>query len=176
MNKPFRQFFRLILLTIFASACTTARQIDVLPSVTPLPPTFSTFEMDPESLPAFLGPVLISNFAVALAEHGYEPVVNNGDVVITLRLHQEQLGQEPTKQRGSVDDFAEQIDTSGETRFIARIVVEVRSKGEPGLLWTGSIQRLHTIRAGDYMHMGPASNAFLQAFRELLVNYPGPPD
>jgi hypothetical protein len=48
--------------------------------------------------------------------------------------------------------LAERIAEGGETRFIARIVVE--------------------IRAGDYMHMGPASGAFLAAFRELLMDYP----
>lgn len=154
-------------------SCATPRQIDVLASPAPSQFTFKSYEINPEFLPAFLGPVLVSNFAVALAEKGYEPVVEGGDAVVTLRLVKEQISTAASED-ASEDAFAEQINESGETRFIARIVVEIRAKGEPDIQWQGSIQRLHTIRAGDYMHMGPASGAFLEAFRELLANYPKP--
>jgi hypothetical protein len=156
-------------------ACATPRQIDVLASAAPGQFGFKTYEINPELLPAFLGPVLVSNFAVALAEKGYEPVVDRGDAVVTLRLVQEQIGKDASHgaSKSAADDaFAERIAEGGETRFIARFVVEIRAKGESDIQWQGSVQRLHTIRAGDYMHMGPASGAFLAAFRELLTDYP----
>ncbi len=126
-----------------------------------------TFEVDAEDLPAFLGPVLVSNFSVALAERGLQPVMENGQAVITLRYEQEDLTAPM-----SHDAFDERIDEGSDTRFVARVVVEVRAQGSSEVLWSGSIQRLHNIRPGDYMHTGRASIALLEAFRDMLSDYP----
>ena len=141
--------------------------IGVTPGAGAAPPELRSFTVLAEDMPAFLGPIVVSNFSVAMAERGLQPVSDNGAAVVTLRFEQE--GMAPGSSR---DGFAERIDQGGDTRFLAIIRVEVRRTGEDAILWQGSIQRMHSIRPGDYMHTGPASVAFLDAFRALLKDYP----
>lgn len=126
-----------------------------------------TFEVHAVDLPAFLGPILVSNFNVAMAERGMQPVMENGDAIVKLSYEQQDL---ETSQ--DHDNFDERIDQGGEARFVARVVVEMRARGSEEVLWSGSIQRLHSIRPGDYMHTGRASIALLDAFRDLLSDHP----
>ena len=128
---------------------------------------FRTFHTVTEDMPAFLGPIVVSNFSVAMAERGIQPVVEGGEAEVTLRL--EQRSQTPS---GKEDVFAGQIDEGGEALFLAQVVVEVRAAGSSEVLWSGSVQRQHRIRPGDYMHVGRASVALLDAFRDLLKDYP----
>ncbi len=127
----------------------------------------TSFEVQTEKLPAFLGPILVSNFSVALAERGLQPVASDGDAVVTLRYVQEDL----TIEQGH-DAFDERIDQGSDTRFVAKVEVEINAASTGELIWAGSIQRLHSIRPGDYMHTGSASVALLEAFRDLLSDYP----
>lgn len=128
---------------------------------------FRTFHVVTEDMPAFLGPILVSNFSVAMAERGVHPVATGGEAVVTLRLVQENQGS--TK---PVDEFAGHIDQGSDASFLARVVVEVRAADSEEILWQGSVQRQHRIRPGDYMHVGRASEALLEAFRDLLRDYP----
>ena len=129
-----------------------------------------SFEVRSVELPVFLGPIMVSNFSVALAERGLQPVATGGDALVTLRYVQSNLTQD---QR--LDGFDERMGSGGETRFVARIAVEFRRPGESEVIWQGSIQRLHSIQPGDYMHTGQASVALLAAFRDLLQDYPALP-
>lgn len=134
-------------------------------------PDFRSFEVQADQLPAFLGPIIVSNFSVAMAERGLQPLVSGGDAKVTLSYVQEDKRAIPAN-----DAFEGRIDQGGEARFVARILVEVRAVDGGPVLWSGSIARLHSIRPGDYMHTGTASVAFLEAFRELLVSYPVVPE
>lgn len=116
---------------------------------------YSSFRVEAVDLPAFLGPVIVSNFSVAMAERGYQPVSSGGDMVATVRYIQENLPVE--------DD---------EVRFVARVSVALNPAGSEQILLSGSIQRLHTVQAGEYMHVGDASISFLQAFREMVRDLP----
>ena len=128
---------------------------------------FRTFHVVTEDMPAFLGPIVVSNFSVAMAERGIQPVPEDGEAEVTLRLV-----QETRDSSDSGDEFAGHIDQGGEASFIARVVVEVRAADSSEVLWQGSVQRRHRIRPGDYMHVGRASAALLEAFRDLLRDYP----
>lgn len=140
-------------------------------SVTPADPgsvpAFRSFEVEAQALPAFLGPIIVSNFSVAMAERGLQPVSQGGDAVVTLRYVQDELATSETD-----DEFGGQTDPGANARFMARVVVEIRGNESSEIVWSGSIQRLHTIRPGDYMHTGRASVALLEAFRRLLSDYP----
>jgi hypothetical protein len=129
-----------------------------------------TFTIAPVNIPAFLGPLMVSNLSVAFAGKGLQPVMEDADLAITLRFEQIDLTQQIVK-----DGFDESISPGGEVRFIAKMIVEVRKTGSDGIMWSGSIQRTHTVSPGEYMHTGKASIALLDAFNELLVNYPGTP-
>ncbi|MBT4159917.1 MAG: hypothetical protein HOC70_01430 [Gammaproteobacteria bacterium] len=157
-----------LLLVLVLSSCTTNYLgISVTEGDVSDPSGFQSFEVDAVDLPAFLGPILVSNFSVAMAERGLQPVVEGGEAVVTIRYEQEDLTTAV-----SHDAFDERIDEGSDTRFVARIVVEVRARNASEVLWSGSIQRLHNIRPGDYMHTGRASVAFLDAFRDMLSSYP----
>jgi hypothetical protein len=127
-----------------------------------------TFTVAPEDIPAFLGPLMVSNLSVAFAGKGLQPVVEDADLAITLRFEQIDLTQQNAK-----DDFDEHLSPGGEVRFIAKMVVEVRKTGTDRIVWSGSIQRTHTISPGEFMHTGNASLSLLDAFNELLIDYPG---
>jgi hypothetical protein len=127
-----------------------------------------TFTVVPENIPVFLGPLMVSNLSVAFAGKGLQPVMEDADLAITLRFEQIDLTQENAK-----DDFDEHISPGGEVRFIAKMIVEVRKTNKDKIMWSGSIQRTHTVSPGEYMHTGNASIALLDAFSELLSEYPG---
>jgi hypothetical protein len=158
----------LFVVVSFAGGCAVSNLgISATGTDTDQPVSFESFEVKAVDLPAFLGPIIVSNFSVALAERGLQPVISGGEAIAILRYIQEDL---TTAQQH--DDFEERIDVGSDTRFVARIAVEIRQAGSQDIAWAGSIQRLHTIRPGDYMHTGRASVAFLDSFRELLQDYP----
>lgn len=41
------------------------------------------------------------------------------------------------------------------------------------MVWSGSIQRTHTVSPGEFMHTDRASIALLDSFMELLVEFTG---
>jgi hypothetical protein len=121
---------------------------------------FQTFEVRAVNLPAFLGPIIVSNFSVALAEKGPQPVNETGEALVIIRYEQ--------ANKSLIKSGVPQ----GEARFTARIAVEVRQAGSDDVLWAGYIERDHDIEAGEYMHTGRASIAMLEAFRHMLRSYP----
>lgn len=126
-----------------------------------------SFHVRADKIPAFLGPIIVSNFSVAMAEKGLQPVTSGGAAEVILRYEQDNLLQQP-----DADSFDEQMAQGGETRFVARIVAEVTASGGDTIVWRGSISRLHTVSPGEYMHTGRASVALLSAFRDMLESYP----
>jgi hypothetical protein len=156
------------LLVLCITACAvSSRGIDVSVGSGNLTQDLASFQVVTEQMPGFLGPIVVSSFSMALSERGLALVSEGGDAVVTLRLDQEQLGENRVR-----DDFEESVEGNDEVRFMAEIVVEIRAVGGDAVLWQGSIRRLHTARAGDYMHSGPASSALLEAFRAMLKDYP----
>ncbi|MFT7246467.1 MAG: hypothetical protein ACI82A_003843 [Candidatus Azotimanducaceae bacterium] len=168
-NHVIRNICTLITLLALGACTSISRGIDVTNGEGIAPPSLKSFHVVADQIPAFLGPIIVSNFSVAMAERGMQPVSEGGDAVATLRLEQVQMLENRTR-----DDFDERIEEGGETRFMARIIVEIRVAKEDKVLWQGSVQRLHTVRPGDFMHTGRASVSFLEAFRELLEDYPAP--
>ena len=83
--------------------------------------SFQTFHVRAETVPAFLGPIIVSNFSVALAERGFHPMSGDADVEVTVRFEQENLSQPQDR-----DDFDERFDDGGEMKFVAKIVIEMR--------------------------------------------------
>jgi hypothetical protein len=158
-----------IALLLVSSCSQTNRGINVGAAVQTGEWSFRTFEVRAENMPAFLGPVMASNFSVAMAERGLQPVADHADAIVTLRYDQQNYYSTKPDPR---DEFAERIDQNIDTRFVAKIIVEVRSADNEDVVWTGSIQRVHAIRAGDYMHIGRASQALLISFRTLLESFP----
>lgn len=129
-------------------------------------PVPRTFTVAADEIPAFLGPLMISNFSVAFANIGMQPVERDPDLVVTLRYEQTNLAPEQER-----DDFDERVMTGDAERFYARIVIEVRDATSDSLLWSAHVQRLHDVGPGDYMHTGVASIAIYEAFTQVLKGY-----
>ncbi len=130
--------------------------------------SYETFDVTAVDIPAFLGPLMVSNFSVAFAGRGMQPVSDGGDLNVILRFEQVDLARPEIR-----DDFDERISPGGEVRFIARIIIDMKDAKTGETVWSGSIQRTHDISPGEYMHTGRASVALLDAFSALLMDYPG---
>ena len=127
-----------------------------------------TFQVVTRNVPAFLGPLMVSNFSVAFANIGMQPVESGADLMVELRYEQSNLSPDRAH-----DDFEERIATGDAMRFIARVVIEVRDAKTRQLVWSGHVQRLHDVGPGDYMHTGRASIAIYDAFTKVLKDYSG---
>lgn len=129
---------------------------------------YQSFSVSAVDIPAFLGPLMVSNFSVALAARGLQPVEDGADLDVVLKYVQTNLMQSNAK-----DDFDESLSPGGDVRFIAKIVVEIKETSSGKMVWSGSIQRTHTVSPGEFMHTGRASISLLDSFMELLVDFDG---
>jgi hypothetical protein len=129
---------------------------------------YESFAVSAVDIPAFLGPLMVSNFSVALAARGLQPVMEDADLDVVLKYVQTNLIQGNAK-----DDFDESLSPGGDVRFIAKIVVEIRDADSGEMVWSGSIQRTHNVSPGEFMHTGRASISLLDSFIELLVDFNG---
>ena len=127
----------------------------------------STFEVKAINLPAFLGPLMVSNFSVAFANNGLQPMVGEADLHVELIYEQEDMINEEKHA-----DFGGHISPGGEVRFIAAIKVNIYDSPTNELVWAGVLRRLHEVSPGEYMHTGRASVVLLDSFVELLSSFP----
>ena len=155
-------------LLLVAGCATDHTRVDTATTTCCATTQYKTFFVKAEHIPAFLGPLMVSNFSVAFANIGMQPVEQDADLNVVLRY--EQLNLEPSGRR---DNFEGRIASGDTTRFIARIIVEMHDAKSGKIVWSGHIQRLHDVGPGDYMHTGKASVAIFDAFAKLLKNYPG---
>ncbi|MFT6117919.1 MAG: hypothetical protein ACJARY_003543 [Candidatus Azotimanducaceae bacterium] len=87
-------------------------------------------------MPAFLGPIMISNFSVALANHGLTPAIPPvallptnkpaasralTDLPVAVTYAQDNLSEDTER-----DDFAEHSAVGDSLRFVAKIISEIR--------------------------------------------------
>jgi len=152
--------------------------------------TYSSFSVTTENIPAFLGPIITSNFDVAMAARGLQPTdeTNNPDLNVHLRFQQIDLDRggdeidsydEVDSDQNSMENqnsmggqnSMNRISMDESLRFIARIVIEIRETGKSDIIWSGQVQRIHDVSPGEWMHTGNASIAFLDAFNKLLVDF-----
>lgn len=151
------------LLMLTGGCANHPRGIDVIDGTGRIPVELQSIQIMPTQMPGFLAPMVVSSFSAALAERGLEVVSEGADGVATLRLEQEELTEARVR-----DDFEESVEGGNRVRFMARIVVEIRRSSESPIIWQGSVQRLHTVGPGDYMHGAPGTAALLNAFRLML--------
>lgn len=128
---------------------------------------YETFSVSTRDMPAFLGPIMVSNFSVALASHGLDLNEDAADLDIVLRYEQENFSIDETS-----DDFAERVASGDSLRFLAKIIIEIRESGKAPIIWSGQLHRIHDVGPGEYMHTGRASVALLEAFTHVLKDFP----
>ncbi len=72
----------------------------------------------------------------------------------------------------TIDPFERQLVDDVTLRYIATIVVDIRESSTGEMVWSGQIDRIHTVVPGEYMHEDVARPEFARAFREMLTSYP----
>ena len=130
--------------------------------------TYDSFSLTTENIPAFLGPIITSNFSVAMAGKGLQPTTpkDKPDLNIVLKYQQVDLGGGANEIDGH-----DRVTMDDSLRFVARIVIEIREAGKSDVIWSGHVQRIHDVTPGEWMHTGNASVAFLDAFNKVLVDF-----
>lgn len=163
-----QRFYFICLLSLFVTSCAThpasigTRLLICCPAG-----QYQTFSVSTGDMPAFLGPIMVSNFAVAFTSHGMELHEDGADLAVVLRYEQENFSLDEAS-----DDFDERIATGNSLRFLAKIVIEVRETGAEPMIWAGQLHRIHDVGPGEYMHTGKASVALLEAFTTALKTFP----
>jgi hypothetical protein len=132
--------------------------------------TYQNFLIDAQHIPAFLGPIIVSNFSVAMAQKGYQPEsAAPSDLTIVLRFSKEHDAIMIEEQ--SKDTFSESIGPGANVSFMATISIEIFDNST-NLIWKGRVERFHDVGHGEYMHTGNASIAFYDAFLRALESFP----
>lgn len=122
------------------------------------------FKVEAIDIPAFLGPVMVSSFNVAMAERGFLPDVTNPQLLVKLRYIQVDVEVAGETQ----GELAETVDLETARRFVAKIEVLISPINGGDAIYHGFIQRLHDVGAGEFMHTGNASEHLLSAFNKAL--------
>ena len=132
---------------------------------------YQNFLIEAQDIPAFLGPIIVSNFSVAMAQKGYQPESTKpSDLTVNLTFTKEHDASMTEEQ--SKDGFNESIGPGANVSFMARISIEIRDNARDEVIWKGRVERLHNVGHGEYMHTGNASVAFYDAFLRALVSFP----
>ena len=129
---------------------------------------YTSFDVEATNMPVFLEPLMLSNFSVAFSNQGFQPQKDEADLHVVLNYQQENLATSAER-----DDFGGQISPGEDVRFLAKVVVSIYDNQSRILVWAGTIQRIHTVGPGEYMHTGRASVALLEAFEGLLKDFSG---
>ena len=130
---------------------------------------YMTFSVDTLQVPGFLEDLLKSNLSTVLAFKGLQPVSGNADLRVVISYQQDDLAMAERH-----DDFDERVSEGGDVRYVAKIVVEMFA-GSGERVFSGSVQRIHEVSPGEYMHTGRASSAIFSAFEEMLAPMPDRP-
>ncbi|MFT6433363.1 MAG: hypothetical protein ACJAVI_001405 [Candidatus Azotimanducaceae bacterium] len=172
MQKPWRTNMHFYLKStivglLLLTGCATA-PIDSEVTLANTAKTYQSFSVSTANIPAFLGPIITSNFSVAMASKGLQPTSDsdNPDLNITLRYQQIDLGMGSEDTEGN-----DRVTMDDSLRFVARIVIEIREAGDSDIVWSGNVQRIHDVTPGEWMHTGNASVAFLDAFNMVLADF-----
>lgn len=117
-------------------------------------------------MPEFLKPLILANFDAALFSRG---LVRDEDSDLHAVIRYRQLDLSEGSPSGA--SRKEQVSPGGNVRFIARVEVDIFDSVTREPVFRGSIQRIHDVDPGEYMHTGQASGAIYEAFSQLLADF-----
>ncbi len=135
----------------------------------PLAESITTYRVEFEDTPEFLKPMLRDEASLVLAEHGFEYTEGDAESILLMTFVNKTMEESPEEQ-----EAWERIAPGGGVRFIAQVVLELRESVSRELIWSGSMQRIHNVYEGSYMHDAPARLAMRAAFSELFASLPNP--
>ena len=128
----------------------------------------ASFRVEFEDMPEFLKPMLRDEAAIVLSGKGLDYTEGDAHSVLLMAFVNRTLS---TGEQRDLDAW-EQVAPGGGVRFIAEVQIELRNTVTGELLWSGSMQRIHNVYEGSYMHDSPARAAMRQAFMDIFADYP----
>ena len=159
------------LLTILAS-CATSPGIstDVSYCCRPVAESIYTYRVEFEDTPEFLKPMLRNSASIVLDSKGLQYTEGEADSVLTMRYVDRTLSRQ---EEADVESW-ERVAPGGGVRFMAVVELEMTSSVTGERIWAGSMQRVHNVYEGSYMHDEPAQAAMRIAFMEIFADFPNP--
>lgn len=170
MSRNYHSVIVATLVMLTATACSGLPTIaaDVTYCCHPTVDDVHTFRVEFEDTPEFLKPMLRDEASIVLATRGLEYTEGDADSILLMSFVNKTL------ERGDDQESWERIAPAGGVRFIAQVVIELRHSVSHELLWSGSMQRIHNVYEGSYMHDAPARTAMRNAFIEIFADLPNP--
>lgn len=129
---------------------------------------YKEYRLETQDIPSFLSDYVVSEFDSVFQEKGLIRNDSRNQVRITLSYQHVNLNPE----QEAIDPFERQLEEDVTLRYIATIVVDIRESSTGEMVWSGQINRIHTVIPGEYMHEDVARPEFAGAFREMLATYP----
>ena len=131
-------------------------------------PGISTYRVEFEDTPEFLKPMLRDEAAIVLNSKGLLYTEGDADAVLNMRFENITLMRDGEER---IESW-ERVAPGGGVRFMARVVLEMKNSVTRETIWSASMQRLHNVYEGSYMHDAPARSAMRAAFMEIFADYP----
>ena len=126
-----------------------------------------TYRVEFEDTPEFLKPMLRDEAAIVLDTKGLEYTEGDAHAILHMSFVNRTLSAEDSELEGW-----ERVAPGGGVRFVAQVQVELRNSVTGERIWAGTMQRIHNVYEGSYMHDAPARAAMRNAFMEMFADYP----
>lgn len=145
---------------------------------------YQSFAIDSSGVPKFLRSYFSEELAAVLRGKGlvevepaqlqvalrFERGALDGASPITVTMDPGEQVQTP-RPRTDSDAFRQSMGSETPRRFMARLVMEMRTTDSDQIVWSGVLTRVHSVSTGDYMHER-ARLAINLAFQRLLKDFP----
>lgn len=153
-----------ILLVALLGCVNQSRFVDAEQTLSTLTEPPASYELEAVDVPGFMRDMIEVSLHAAMQTLGYSHRrQTQADLYISAEYEQidvPNVGHER-------DSMAEAMSMTDPRQFVARVNIEIRdARGKP--VWQGSVQRLHSVDPGDYMHRGHAANNIAQALVDLI--------
>lgn len=129
---------------------------------------YKQYRLETQDIPAFLNNYVVTEFDNVFQEKGLLRNDNRNELRVTLTYKHINLNPE----QEAIDPFERRLDDDVTLRYVASVVVDMHEASTGRLVWSGQINRIHTVVPGEYMHEDRARPEFSGAFREMLASYP----
>jgi hypothetical protein len=165
-----RFIISILLVGLLAGCAQTGHQIGYSVNVC-CPGDYASYEsygLRTQDVPGFLSEYVVAELDAALQDKGLIRNDRLNDVVVTLSYRHVNLNPE----QQDIDPFERRIEEDVMLRYIATLLVDIAETGSGDIVWSGQINRIHTVLPGEYMHEDNARPEFREAFQQVLSSYP----
>ena len=167
--NPFTKSLLLLVAATWLAGCAAAPGISTNVSYCcrPLTDQVHTFRIEFEDTPEFLKPMLRDSAATVLNDKGLQYTEGDADAILNMTFINKTLERDQER----IESW-ETTAPAGGVRFVALVELDMTPSVTGEQVWSGSMQRVHTVYEGSYMHDEPARDAMYDAFMDMFADYP----